>query len=146
MFCSLFILLVVSFLNPCIVSSVVHHFHFRHLSIYLSDCCFCAHACVFRRWRKEARVHRNAALETAAMTAGTLRGVSLSLHHDTLVTTLLTGERNLSALTQSHTHTHTHTEVFQIHDEDWNAAVLYILVTQFQTSKLIPLIQNLCLH
>jgi len=63
---------------------------------------FCARVCVCRRVRKEATVHRNAVLETAAMTAGTLRGVSLYLHHDTLATTPLTGERHLPILTLTH--------------------------------------------
>lgn len=54
--------------------------------------------CVCRRVRKEET--RNAVLETVAMTAGTLRGVSLSLHHDTLETTPWTGERHLSTHTR----------------------------------------------
>lgn len=50
-----------------------------------------------RRVKKEETVHRSAASETAATTAGTLRGASLSHRRDTHVTTPWTGD----------THTHT---------------------------------------
>lgn len=53
------------------------------------------------------------------MTAGTLRGVSLSRHRNTLATTPLTGERHLS--TDTHRDTRTQVcgrtrQVFQITD------------------------------
>lgn len=67
---------------------------------------FCVHLYVSRRSRKEGKVHRSAALETAAMTAGTRRGVSLSRRRNTLETTPLTGERHLSPDTHIHTNTH----------------------------------------
>lgn len=73
-----------------------------HKTTYSKSILLCS-LCVCRKVRKEATAHRNAVSETAAMTAGTLRGVSLFLHHDTLVTTPLTGERHLSA----HMHTRT---------------------------------------
>lgn len=62
--------------------------HLSYLTVlfcFLIDSDTC---CVFvRKLRKEVTVHRNAVLETADMTAGTLREVSLSLPHDTLETT-----------------------------------------------------------
>lgn len=64
---------------------------------------YCVHTCVCRRAIKEATIHRSTASETAAMTAGTPRGVSLFLRPDTPATTPLTGESHLSTHT---THAH----------------------------------------
>lgn len=82
-----------------------------HVSIYFVDVDMFlqyVHVYVSRRVRKEGRVHRSVALETAAMTAGTLRGVSLCHHRSTLEITPSTGERHQSTETHSHKYMDAH--------------------------------------
>lgn len=78
----------------------------------------------------EGRALRSAACETAATTAGTLRGASLSLHHDTHVTTPSTGERHLS------THTASVSHVWREITDGKAAADVYVLSIHIE---LIPL-------
>lgn len=98
-------------LQPIIIYPITYN-KLHTLSHRLPRCLYnLGDTCVCRRVKKEARVCRNAALETVVTTAGTPRGASLSHHHGTRVTIPLTGERHLSA--ETHTFRICASEVFQ---------------------------------